>query len=58
MTGLFVIINSEVLIVVHIVIEVTRYATQARDLQMVDHTICIPTIVEGESIIEMYLTYK
>ena len=47
MTGMFGIINNEVLIVVLIVIKVTRYATQARDLQMVDHAIRIPAIVEG-----------
>ena len=56
--GMFGIINNEVLIVVLIVIKVTRYATQVRDLQMVDHAIRIPAIVEGEGIIEVYLTYK
>ena len=58
MIGMFGIINNEILIVVLIVIKVTRYATQVRDLQMVDHAIRIPAIVEGEGIIEMYLTYK
>ena len=55
---MFVIINNEALIAVLFVIKVTRHATQVRDLQMVHYTIRIPTIVEGEGIIEMHFTYK
>ena len=58
MSSTLCIIDDEILICILIVIEVTRHTTQVRDLQMVNHTIRIPAIVEGEGIVEMHLAHK